>query len=358
MERGIQLFNNTMMEAVAQNKRFLKKRSAYIPAFAKIAVNIKRTASVRQALAHNDGLMVPPVLILSVTNDCNLACKGCYACGQQRDRSAELSMDDIRRVVSEAAELGVCVTMIAGGEPLLKPGILKLPAAHPEMLFIMFTNGLLLDTIAAQGAAHLRNLIPVISLEGGRALTDERRGNGTYDAVTRVMAQLDAERRMFGVSVTLTSRNYDEIISSGYLTDMQSRGCRAAFLIEYVPCGAEDETLCLTDGQKSHLRNIEKDLYNKYDMLVVSLPGNEDPYGGCLASGRGFLHISSTGALEACPFAPFSDSSVKNTPLKDALRSRLLAQIREGHESLKESRGGCALKENAAWVASLQNADI
>ncbi len=357
MEQGIQLFNNTMMEAVAQNKRFLKKRAAYIPAFAKIAVNIKKSAKTRAALAQNDDLVVPPVLILSVTNDCNLSCKGCYACEQQRDKSAELSLEDIRRVVSEAAELGVCVTMLAGGEPLLKPSILELPAAHPEMLFIMFTNGLLLSSKAAQSAARLRNLIPILSLEGGRELTDERRGAGMYDAVTEVMAQLDAENRMFGVSVTLTSHNYDEIIRGGFLNDMQSRGCRAAFLIEYVPCGAEDMTLCLTDEQKEHLRLIEKDLYKKYDMLVVSLPGNEDPYGGCLASGRGFLHISSTGALEACPFAPYSDASVKSLPLKDALRSRLLAQIREGHETLKESRGGCALKENAAWVASLQNAE-
>jgi MoaA/NifB/PqqE/SkfB family radical SAM enzyme len=356
MEQGIQLFNNTMMEAVAQNKRFLKKRAAYTLAFARIAARIKKTAGIRNALATKDGLVVPPVLILSVTNDCNLSCQGCYACSQNRDRSAELSSEDISRVVEEAVHLGVCVVMIAGGEPLLKQGILSLPKAHPDTLFVMFTNGLLLDTSAIQAAAGARNFILVISLEGSKELTDERRGEGLYDAVTGVMKRLDAERRMFGVSVTLT-RNYDEVIRSDYLESMQELGCRAAFLIEYVPCGAEDETLCLTEEQKNHLRHIEKDLYKKYDMLVVSLPGNEDPYSGCLASGRGFLHISSTGALEACPFAPYSDSSVKNMPLKQALRSRLLEKIREGHETLKESRGGCALKENAAWVASLRSDD-
>jgi MoaA/NifB/PqqE/SkfB family radical SAM enzyme len=135
---------------------------------------------------------------------------------------------------------------------------------------------------------------------------------------------------------------------------MQDVGCRAAFLIEYVPCGAEDLSLCLTDEQKQHLRAIEKDLYKTHDMLVVSLPGNEDPYGGCLASGRGFLHISASGALEACPFAPYSDTSVKDMPLKQALQSRLIQEVRENHDQLKESRGGCALKENAEWVKSLQ----
>lgn len=355
MEQGIQLFNHTLIDAVAQNKRFLKNRAAYTLAFAHIASQIKKTAKTRESLSQKEGLIVPPVLILSVTNDCNLACRGCYASSQQRDKTAELSMDEIRRVVDDAVSLGVCVVMIAGGEPLLKEGILNLPKAHPGTLFVMFTNGLLLDTPSAQPVA--RNLIPVLSLEGGRELTDERRGAGMYDAVTQVMRGLDAEKRMFGVSVTLTSRNYDEVIRGEYLKSMQTLGCRAAFLIEYVPCGAEDESLCLTDEQKSHLRLIEKDLYKQYDMLVVSLPGNEDPYGGCLASGRGFLHISSTGALEACPFAPYSDASVKDMPLKQALRSHLLEKIREGHETLKESRGGCALKENAAWVASLQNCE-
>jgi len=357
MEQGTQLFNNTMIEAVAQNKRFLKKRPAYLIPFGRIAARIKKTTGIRNALAENEGLVVPPVLIISVTNDCNLACQGCYACNQHRDKSAELSIDEIRRVADEAIQLGVCIVMIAGGEPLLKEGIVDLPGAYPDTLFIMFTNGLLLDTPAVQAAASTRNLIPVISLEGGRKLTDERRGDGMYDTVTAVMQRLDRSRRMFGVSVTLTSRNYDEVIRSDYLESLQKLGCRAAFLIEYVPCGAEDETLCLTEEQKSHLRQIEKDLYKKYDMLVVSLPGNEDPYGGCLASGRGFLHISSTGSLEACPFAPYSDVNVKSIPFKEALRSRLLEKIREGHETLKESRGGCALKENAAWVASLKNGD-
>jgi hypothetical protein len=258
-----------------KNKRFLKKRPAYILPF-RIAARIKKSAAVREAFARDEGLVVSPVLILSVTNDCNLACAGCYACSHQRDRSAELSMEDIRCVVGEAVALGVCVVMIAGGEPLLKPEILSLPPAHPDTLFVMFTNGLLLGSPAAQAAARMRNLIPIISQEGGRALTDERRGEGVYDAATAVMRRLDGAKRMFGVSVTLTSRNYDDVIRGDYLMSMQALGCRAAFLIEYVPCSAEDEALCLTPAQKTHLRQIEKQLYRQYNMLVVPLPGNVD----------------------------------------------------------------------------------
>ena len=88
-------------------------------------------------------------------------------------------------------------------------------------------------------------------------------------------------------------------------------------------------------------------------MLIILLPGDEERYGGCMAAGRGFLHVSSTGALEACPFAPFSDLNLKDMPLKTALQSKLLREIRDQHHLLKESRGGCALIENKEWIAGL-----
>lgn len=345
---GIKAFNDSLAGALIKNRRFLLKRADYLPAFAKISSRMKKQEKKREALA-KEGVVVPPVLIISVTNDCNLSCKGCYACSQQRDKSGEMDIEKIRRVLSEAVELGVAVVMIAGGEPLMKQGITDLPAAHPDTLFVMFTNGLLLDIYKDMP----RNFVPVISIEGGRQSTDLRRGEGMYERAMAAMENLNKKGRMFGASMTLTSENYGEVLDSGFLGELEAKGCRAAFLIEYVPSGEEDEYLCLTVRQKKDLREREEKLYEKHNMLMVTLPGDEEKYGGCLASGRGFLHISSTGALEACPFAPYSDTNIKDMPLKEALKSSLLKEIRDKHDTLKESRGGCALQENREWVESL-----
>ena len=256
---------------------------------------------------------------------------------------------DIRRVVNEAVALGVAVVMFAGGEPLMKKGLLEIPDAHPGTLFVMFTNGLLLG----DGSRCPKNLIPVISLEGGQIATDARRGKGVYAAVQKLMGRLSAQKRLYGASMTLTCENFDEVTDPGFLAALEAGGCRAAFLIEYVPSGEDDAALCLTEAQKQRLRGLEPEFMEKYHMLIVPLPGDEERYGGCLAAGRGFAHISASGSLEACPFAPYSDTSVIGRPLKEALASKLLAQIREGHSNLKESRGGCALRENAEWVRSL-----
>lgn len=347
MNSEITAFTDMMAAALVRNKRFLLGRPGYIRTFTRIAQSIKKQEKARYRLSETENLTVPPVLILSVTGACNLSCKGCYAC--ERKGEAEMDIGEIRRVVDEAVRLGVAVIMLAGGEPLMKKGILELPESHPDTLFVMFTNGLLLG---AQGKLPL-NLIPVVSLEGGQRLTDARRGEGVFAAVQTLFGRFNAQKRLFGASVTLTCENFEEVVSPAFLSALESDGCRAAFLIEYVPTGEDDIALCLAEPQKKRLRDMEEAFMRDYNMLIVPLPGNEERYGGCLAAGRGFAHISASGSLEACPFAPYSDTSVIGRPLKEALRSRLLAQIREGHGQLKESRGGCALRENAQWISSL-----
>jgi MoaA/NifB/PqqE/SkfB family radical SAM enzyme len=42
---------------------------------------------------------------------------------------------------------------------------------------------------------------------------------------------------------------------------------------------------------------------------LFAVPWDEEEQGGCLASGQGFVHISAAGALEPCPFAPYSDTN-------------------------------------------------
>lgn len=350
MKKEIGLFNRVLYDALKKNKGMLLKRPSYIKTFKKISSFQKHQTKIREEFSIKEELIVPSILILSITNDCNLSCAGCYACKQNRNKSEELEIEEIHRIVDESIALGVSVVMIAGGEPLIKAGILDLPKKHKGVVFVMFTNGLLLDDKNLSKIKKSKNLIPIISLEGDEKTTDQRRGNGVYDRVQGIMAKMNREKLLFGTSITLTNENYDSVIRTDYLKKLENKGCRVAFLIEYVPSDGETH-LCLTDEQKQHVRG-NKDL-SRLNMLAVPLPGDEDKYGGCLAAGRGFLHISSTGSLEACPFAPYSDLNVKDMPLKEALKSKLLKEIRDKHHLLTESKGGCALNENKEWIAEL-----
>ncbi len=92
---------------------------------------------------------------------------------------------------------------------------------------------------------------------------------------------------------------------------------------------------------------------SKYQALFIAIPGDEGEIGGCLSAGRGFVHISADGNVEPCPFAPYSDTNLRDSSLKDALQSEFLKAIRQNLYQLHETAGDCALWVKRIWVRSL-----
>ncbi len=296
------------------------------------------------------GLPAPPVIICSITGRCNLRCSGCYALAQHRKNGMEISAKRFESLTGEAAEMGISIIILAGGEPLLRKEILEAACSAKHTIFPVFTNGTLMDAEYIRFFSKHKNLIPVLSIEGDMHRTDERRGNGIYARVISVAEVLRRSKKFFGLSMTLTRDNFDELTQTAYLDQYHKLGCRLFFFVEYVPVNEEDMHRCLTEEQKKRLPGFMKQLRADLPGLYVCLPGDEEQYGGCLAAGRGFIHISSRGDVEPCPFAPYSDSNIMNMPLEDALNSLLLRRIRKSHHLLKESTGGCTLWENREWV--------
>ena len=106
----------------------------------------QRKMAGRRLKAETEQLMVPPVMIYSTTNQCNLNCKGCYAKKRMVEGKEELSIERIDRLFHEASELGIGVIMIAGGEPLMRPEILWAASEYRNVIFPAFTNGLMLNS--------------------------------------------------------------------------------------------------------------------------------------------------------------------------------------------------------------------
>ncbi len=62
--------------------------------------------------------MIPKLkcLIIYITHGCNLRCKHCWiSAGKQLDN--EISLDDIKRTLKEAYNIGLESVNITGGEP-------------------------------------------------------------------------------------------------------------------------------------------------------------------------------------------------------------------------------------------------
>ena len=346
-------FNAAISETLAQAVRIIAAAPALAIPGAAILRHQKKAAAVRKR-HEQEGLLVPPVMIVSVTSRCNLACAGCYMHGRGGNHRAEMEPEVLASVVSEAAALGVSIVVLAGGEPLVRmEEIFCLARAHPRILFPVFTNGLLIDDAVADLLAGCRNVVPVISFEGSREHTDRRRGDGVYDRLLAATARLRDRNIFFGCSVTTTRENVEDVTGEAFIRQMLRAGVRVFTYVEYVPMTPGTEGLVLAPGQRAELQAALASHNRQFPALFIGFPGDEDAYGGCLAAGRGFVHVSPSGDLEPCPAAPCSDVNLAAVPLREALRSRLLNRLRETPEVLTESEGGCALRANRAWVEAL-----
>lgn len=325
------------------------KAAALMPSRLPFMVRALRdqTKAARLRSQHaKSGLEVPPLLIVSVTRTCNFNCSGCYSRQLHQDCGPEMDAGRFDEVLSEAGELGISIVMLAGGEPLIRKDLLDVAARHTGITFPVFTNGSLIDESYAAFFGRHPNLIPVISLEGGERETDLRRGYGTFDAFRDAAWVLNRNHVWWGVSITLSSQNYDVALSPFYAKDINSLGSHLFFYVEYVPVEPDSIHLVLNQSQKDALHDRVEELKQSVNALFIAFPGDEQQYDGCLAAGRGFLHVNPSGRVEPCPFAPFSDADLRCSSLREALASPLLAKVRSQHQLLTESLGGCALWAN------------
>ena len=296
------------------------------------------------------GEHIPAFLIASITSSCNLHCKGCYAranksCQDSEDEN-QLSAIEWKRIFAESSELGVAFILLAGGEPLMRYDVLKVATDFKNIIFPIFTNGIMIDEQYMKLFDENRNLVPIVSIEGNEQLTDERRGKGTYIKIVSAMNAMNDRGILYGASITVTKENIHNVTSLEFISELYKTGCKVVFYVEYVPVTSATKHLAPTDSEREYLENALLELRQNFDrMIFIAFPGDERNSGGCLAAGRGFFHINSHGGAEPCPFSPYSDTNVKETSLKQALSSPLFQKLNNSDLLLDYHDGACVLFE-------------
>ena len=121
-----------------------------------------------------------------------------------------------------------------------------------------------------------------------------------------------------------------------------------------MPVTASSKQLAPTDAERCFLAEKQIALRKKHEnMIILSFPGDEEKLGGCLAAGRGFFHINANCGAEPCPFSPYSDTSLKDKTLLQALQSPLFRRMMEQNMLLGEHDGGCLLFQKEEQVKEL-----
>ena len=350
MTKGVERVVSDAVKATLKNPR----ESAFMLSFA----GASAAASAKRKKAEKNGEHIPPFLIASITSKCNLHCAGCYSrCNHatvDTEPVTQLTDEDWFKIFEEAEELGISFILLAGGEPMLRRGVIEAAGKKKNILFPIFTNGTFMDECYFELFDKCRNLIPIMSIEGKKEITDARRGSGIYERLIKNMDELNKRGLIFGTSVTVTTENINEVTSDGFLDELSQRGCRAVIFVEFVPVTEESKELAPQDAEREYLKERIIHLREERpEMVYISFPGDEKSSGGCVAAGRGFFHINSHGGAEPCPFSPYSDVNIKNTSLREAMHSPLFMALRSGDILKDDHDGGCVLYEKRELVEQL-----
>ncbi|MBR3000392.1 MAG: radical SAM protein [Oscillospiraceae bacterium] len=350
LTKGVEGVIADAVKATLKNPR----ESAFMLKFAAAS----KAASKRRRKLEDAGEHVPSFLIASITSKCNLHCASCYSRCNHATVDAEpvsqLTDEEWLRIFDEADELGISFILLAGGEPMLRRDIIEAAGKKQNIMFPIFTNGTFMDERYFELFDRRRNLLPVMSIEGEREITDARRGKGIYDRLVANMEELDRRELIFGASVTVTTENIREVTSEDFLKSLSDRGCKVVIYVEFVPVTEESKELAPGETEREYLTGEIRRLRAEHpEMVYVSFPGDEKSSGGCVAAGRGFFHINSHGGAEPCPFSPYSDINVRNTSLRDALHSPLFMALRDGGVLMDDHAGGCVLYEKRELVESI-----
>ncbi|MCK5247798.1 radical SAM protein, partial [Candidatus Bipolaricaulota bacterium] len=177
--------------------------------------------------------------------------------------------------------------------------------------------------------------------------------SGCHATVLDAMRRLKKQHIFFGTSTTLTRENYDLTTSHGHLRDLLKRGCRLFYYINYIPVESDTEHLQLPGPQVQEFEQLLSEYRKTMPCLFIAFPHDEVALGGCLAAGRGFVHINAYGDVEPCPFSPYSDRNLTEVSLLEAIQSPLLRRIRESGVKLDETDGLCALWSRKEWIKGL-----
>ena len=292
---------------------------------------------------------IPWIILFDPTSACNLKCKGCWSA--EYGHSFQLSLDEMRSIVSQGKEMGTHFYMLTGGEPLIrKNDIITLALENRECTFLIYTNATLIDQKFCDDIKKCGNITLALSIEGSKESNDFRRGDGAYDTTVKAMELLKQNKILFGISVCYTNKNVESVTSDEFLDDMIEKGVKYALYFNYMPVGSDGQKeLIPSPMQRKYMYMWLKRIRNGKTgkpIFVMDFQDDGEFVGGCIAGGRNYFHINSKGDIEPCVFVHYSDSNIRETTLLESLQRPLFQAYRKGQPFNDNHLMPCPMLEN------------
>lgn len=294
------------------------------------------------------GELFPAFQFISVTNDCNLSCQGCWITKAGKPES--LDIVGINKIIADSKKYGSYFFGILGGEPLMYKSLFEIFKAHPDCYFQLFTNGTLLTDEVAENLRQLANVSPLISFEGDELVADIRRGSArVYQRTQQAIVVATKHKLVTGVAISVCKSNIEMALSDEFINMLINNGVIYLWYYIYRPSGENPHyELALSLKEINRLRQFLVEGRTKYSLVLIDSywAANGEPF--CPAAEGLSHHINPSGNIEPCPVIQLS---------KDRINGQSLKEIYENSDFLKafkhdisEKTKGCILMEDAAWL--------
>jgi radical SAM protein with 4Fe4S-binding SPASM domain len=334
------------------------------------------------ALSRAEGFARPYVISWNLTYRCNLACEHCYLDAGPKplvgtenfaDRS-ELGTEECFKVIDEIAAFAPeCLTILTGGEPLLRRDILEIVqrAAERGLWVVVGTNGVRITENVARRLAEAGGRGLSLSLD---ALDPERHDRfrmvrGAWQNTVEGAEILNRTNLPFIVQTTAGSHNLGELdaIADFAHDRLAAKVWNLYFL---VPTGRGQFVSDMTAAQYDEVLSSLYRIQRKYDrrMLVnakcaphyiktvlehqdmdARIRTYSGGAGGCPA-GTHYMGIRPNGDVTPCPYLPVFAGSLRKATLADlwnsselftGIRARSALGGRCGECEMNAHCGGC-----------------
>lgn len=123
-----------------------------------------------------EGSIPPPYLIsYAVTGKCNLKCKHCYSDATEEPFPGELSIEEVKGVLDDIANLGARLLIFDGGEPLCRDDFFSIVehASSKGLRVFIGSNGTLIDVNVAKRLKSSGIMGVQISIDGAKPETHD-----------------------------------------------------------------------------------------------------------------------------------------------------------------------------------------
>jgi len=289
------------------------------------------------------GLNPPGFVAISPTQKCNLQCVGCYA-SSNNETTQTLPYNYVTKIIDDVYN-NFCrrFIVISGGEPFMYKSenktIMDVFEKYPDVFFLVFTNGTLINADIAEKMSRFGNVTVAISVEGYEYETDARRGIGVYKKIKKSIGYLQSYGVPFGISVTATSKNIDLLLNEDFY-DFYFNEIGATYMWQFqmMPIGKAGETLDLVvpPKQRIELYKFWTKLVKNKKYPIADFWNNAIISNGCIAYGSegGYIYVDWNGNIMPCVFVPYYVDNIydiygRNLSLADAVMSDFMKNGRQ-----------------------------